>query len=62
MPQGIVWLVVGIVIGAVAGWLFVDNFVAGGAAGFVIALALLLTGSWLGGRGEDDEEISISGR
>jgi len=62
MPKGIVWLGVGIVIGLAAGWLLLANPVAGGAAGFVIALALLLMGSWLGGRDEDDGDITVSGR
>ena len=61
MPLGIVWLVVGTLIGAAAGWLLVDNFVVGAAAGFVIVLALLLVGTWLGGRGKDKDDISISG-
>ena len=61
MPLGIVWLVVGTLIGAAAGWLLVDNFVVGGGAGFVIVLALLLGGTWLGGRGKDKDDISISG-
>ncbi|MEX1333810.1 MAG: hypothetical protein AB1Z66_00755 [Candidatus Limnocylindrales bacterium] len=54
------WLVVGTVIGSVAGLLF-GNFVVGGAAGFVIVLALLLIGNWLGGRGPDEDDIRISG-
>ena len=61
MPLGIFWLVVGAIIGAAAGWLLVDDFVVGGAAGFVIVLALLLVGTWLGGRGKDKDDISISG-
>ena len=61
MPLGIFWLVVGAIIGAAAGWLLVDDFVIGGAAGFVIVLALLLVGTWLGGRGKDKDDISISG-
>lgn len=61
MPLGIVWLVVGTLIGATAGWLFVDDLFAGGAAGLVIVLALLLVGTWLGGRGQDEDDISISG-
>lgn len=60
MPLGIVWLLVGIIVGAAAGWLLVDNFVVGGAAGFVIVLVLLLIGNWLGGRGKDEDDISIS--
>jgi len=61
MPLGIAWLVVGTLIGAAAGWLLANNFVIGGAAGFVIVLALLLVGTWLGGRGKDKDDISISG-
>lgn len=60
MRLGLVWLVVGTVIGSVAGLLF-GNFVVGGAAGFVIVLALLLIGNWLGGRGPDEDDIRISG-
>jgi hypothetical protein len=61
MPLGIVWLIAGMLVGAVAGWLVVDDFVVGGAAGFVIVLVLLLIGNWLGGRGKDKDDISISG-
>jgi hypothetical protein len=61
MPLGIVWLLVGIVVGTAAGWLLVDNPVIGGAAGFVIVLVLLLIGNWLGGRGKDEDDINISG-
>ena len=61
MPMGIVWLVVGTVIGLVAGQVFFDSFLVGGAAGFVIVLVLLLVGNWLGGRGRDEDDIRISG-
>ena len=61
MRLGLVWLVVGTVIGSVAGLLF-GNFVVGGAAGFVIVLALLLIGNWLGGRGPDEDDIRSEGR
>jgi uncharacterized membrane protein YeaQ/YmgE (transglycosylase-associated protein family) len=61
MPMGIVWLVVGTVIGLVAGWLLVGQSLVGGAAGFVITLVLLLVGNWLGGRGRDKDDIRISG-
>ena len=61
MPMGIVWLVVGTVIGLVAGLLLFDQLVVGAAAGFVIVLALLLVGKWFGGRGRDKDDISISG-
>lgn len=60
MPKGIIWLIVGLVVGAALGWLLVADPVVGGAAGFVITFALLVIGSWLGGRGSD--EASISGR
>lgn len=33
----------------------------GGAAGFVIVLASLLIGNWLGGRGQTEDDMSISG-
>jgi hypothetical protein len=59
--MGIVWLVVGTVIGSVAGLLLFENLVVGGAAGFVIVLALLLVGNWLGGRGREEDDIRISG-
>lgn len=61
MPMGIVWLVVGTVIGSVAGWLLFDQVVVGAAAGFFIVLVLLLAGNWLGGRGRDEDDIRISG-
>jgi hypothetical protein len=61
MPKGIIWLVVGIVVGVIAGWTVFGNPVAGGAAGFVIMLTVLLVGSRLGGEGEN-EDVSISGR
>ena len=61
MPMGIVWLVVGTVIGLVAGWLLFDQVLVGAAAGFVIVLVLLLVGDWLGGRGRDEDDIRISG-
>ena len=61
MPLGIVWLVVGTVIGLVAGWLLFDQFLVGAAAGFVIVLVLLLVGNWLGGRGREEDDIRISG-
>ena len=61
MPMGIVWLVVGTVIGLIAGWLLFDQVLVGAAAGFVIVLVLLLVGSWLGGRGRDKDDIRISG-
>lgn len=60
MPKGIIWLIVGIVVGAALGWFLVADPVVGGAAGLLIALALLVVGTWLGGRGSD--EINISGR
>lgn len=58
--MGIVWLVVGTVIGLVAGWLLVDQSLVGGAAGFVITLVVLI-GNWLGRRGRDKDDIRISG-
>ena len=61
MPMGIVWLVVGTVIGLVAGWLLAGQSLVGGAAGFVITLVLLRVGNWLGGRGRDKDDIRISG-
>lgn len=61
MPMGIVWLVVGTVIGLIAGWLLFDQVLVGAAAGFVIVLVLLLVGNWLGGRGRDKDDIRISG-
>ena len=61
MPMGIVWLVVGTIIGLVAGLLLFDQFLVGAAAGFVIVLVLLLVGNWLGGRGRDADDIRISG-
>lgn len=61
MPMGIVWLVVGTVIGLIAGWLLFDQALVGAAAGFVIVLVLLLVGNWLGGRGRDEDDIRISG-
>ncbi len=61
MPMGIVWLVVGTAIGLVAGLLLFDQFLVGAATGFVIVLALLLVGNWLGGRGRDEDDIRISG-
>lgn len=60
MPKGVLWLIVGIVIGLLAGWLLVGNPVVGGAAGFIITLVLLLIGNWFGGDGSDD--ISVTGR
>ena len=62
MPLGIVWLAVGVIAGVVAGWLLVDDLVLGGATGFTIVLALLLAGNWLGGRGGDEDDITVSGR
>ncbi len=69
MPMGILWLVGGTVAGALIGWLVVDGLVVGGAAGFVITLAVLLVSTWLDGRAgtddrraADDEDISVSGR
>lgn len=62
MPRGIVWLAVGVIAGVVAGWLLVGDLVLGGAAGFIIVLALLLVGNWLGGRGGDEDDITVSGR
>ncbi len=41
MPLGIVWLVVGIVIGSVAGWLLFDQLLVGAAAGFAIVLVIV---------------------
>jgi len=61
MPMGVVWLVAGTVIGLVAGLLLFDQILVGAAAGFVIVLVLLLVGNWLGGRGRDKDDISISG-
>jgi hypothetical protein len=47
----------------------VDGLVVGGAAGFVITLAVLLVSTWLDRRAGtddrravDDEDISVSGR
>jgi len=53
MPIGAIWLVIGTLVGVVAGWLLVDNSVAGGAAGFMITLTVLLVSNWLDTEDED---------
>ena len=47
MPTGIIVLIIGIVVGAVLGWVFMGDPFAGGAAGFAIAVVYLLVASWL---------------
>lgn len=48
MFVGIVWLMVGTLIGAAVGYIISAGAAAGGAAGFLIALALLIVGARLG--------------
>ena len=43
MPTGIIVLIIGIVVGAVLGWIFMGDPFAGGAAGFAIAVVTLGT-------------------
>ena len=47
MPIGVVILIIGVVLGALFGWLVADNYAVGIAGGVAIAMAYLLVASWM---------------